>query len=157
MARDVGVIPSAAFTALTAPATAAYGERSLRHDPMYGLRIPDIALKALSCDKRPDDGGRLSRRSTVCGVRPTCSRCRTPNRAARRSRPGQTTWISAYGDPYCRARATTGRGPVVGAARDLAADLRPYRARMHPRRARAPAHPRTRAPASRRSSESAIL
>ena len=92
MARDVGVIPSAASTALTAPATAAYDERSLRPAPTSGLRIlVDIALKASSCDKRPDDGGGLPRRSTVRCVRPTCSRCRTPDPAACRSRPGQTT------------------------------------------------------------------
>ena len=56
MAWDVGVIPSAASTAFAAPATAAYAERSLRPAPTYGLRIlVDIALKALCCDKRPDD------------------------------------------------------------------------------------------------------
>ena len=112
----------------------------------------DIALKALSCHKRPDDavGCLDDRRSAAFGQPAPAAGLRIQQRTApalARRRERRRT-----GDPYCRTRATTGRGPVVGAASDLAADLPPDRARDA---SSTTSHTCT--PASRRSSQSAIL
>ena len=144
--RNTRVIPSAASTALTATATrdttanARYG--ATRRTGYGSPTSPSRHCPAINDRRRRWAASTIDdRRCAAFGQPAPAAGLRIQQRVApalaRRRGSGRT------GDPCCRAQATTGRGLVVGAASDLAADLRPYRARMHPRPARTPARPRS--------------